>query len=145
MKKQKYDERQLMARGKAYQWGCMAFIITLGLWAVLRAVFGLDAEPFGEYLLLLSVPFAVVLIVCINEDAYDPINIKPGMILFSFMPFVALFLLIAKIRDKTPLLVGKCLTEDAGLLAIYLAWVVSSIAYWIKYAKDTKAEKEDWQ
>lgn len=143
MKQYNYDERQLLARGKAYGIGCMAFLSELAIWELLRGTLGVSAEPVGEFLLLLSIPFAVVLIVCILEDAYDPVDLKPGIALFTVMPIAALCMFVMKFTDGVPMMTDRCLTDDAGLCALYAAWVVVSVVYWIKYAKDTKAEKEN--
>ena len=143
MKNKKYDERQMLARGTAFRWGCLAFILVLIVWALLREFLGITAEPLGELLLLMSVPFAVVLIKCILEEAFDPIGRKPGMVLFVGMPILAVVAIILHVSRRTPLINGKCLTQAAGSLALYAAWIVISIVYWIKYAKDTKEEKEN--
>ena len=145
MKNKQFDERQLLARGKAYKWAVLAFIIELAVWCILQEVAGFSAAPLGELLMLLMPPFVTFMTISIFEDAYDPMNSKPGMIIFSFMLIVSVIMFWMKIREHAVLIEGKRITEDGGLVVLYAGWVISGIVYWIKYIIDTKKEKRDWE
>lgn len=140
--KQNYDERQLYARGKAFKWALDTMLISLIIWEVLCELNVCSAEPLGELLILMSPTFIVFMVICIVNDAYDPINSRPGMIVFTMMPLAALGMLIVYIKDAGALIEGGHITESGGVMAIYISWVIISAVYWTCYAKETKAEKE---
>lgn len=117
-------------------------LISLIIWEVLCELNVCSAEPLGELLILLSPAFIVFMVICIVKDAYDPINSRPGMIVFTMMPLAALGMLIVYIEDAEALIEGSHITEFGGVMAIYISWVIISAVYWICYAKETKAEKE---
>ena len=145
MKNKQFDERQLLARGKAYQWATLTFIFELAIWCILQEAAGFSAAPIGEFLMLLMPPFVVFMIVCIKEDAFDPINSKAGMVLFSIWAIISIAMFIMKFNEKVPLIEGKRITEDGGIIIMYAGWIISGIVYWIKYFVDTKKEKRDWE
>ncbi len=138
MKKQNLDERQLYARGIAYKYTTLAFVFELFAWALLREFEILDAEPMGELLVLISLPFIVMMTVCIVKDAYDPIDSRPGLILFGVMPIAALAMFVVKIKERAVLIRGKCITADGGLVFLYITWLVISAIYCIKYVKERR-------
>lgn len=135
MKKQNYDERQLLARSKAFEYGFAAYLFESVIWCVLCELLKIDAEPLGELCLLLTPPFVVFAIVCIVRDAYDPISTRPGMIVFALMPLAALLTILRYLRDEEVLLDGRCLTAAGGLVFLEAGWLVLAVVYWICYAR----------
>ena len=140
MKKQDYDERQLYVRGIAYKFTTLIFTLELYAWAVLRELGILDAEPMGEFLILIAPPFTILMAVCILKDAYDPINGRPGLILFSIMPISGLAMLFVKAKEHAVLVRGNCITADGGIVLIYIVWLAVSAIYWAKYIKERRQE-----
>ena len=136
--KQNYDERQLRARGTAYQFATLAFILELFLWCFLRELAIVDAAPLAELLILLTPPFVVMLSVCIVKDAYDPIGSRPGLILFGLMPLTAILMFLVKINEHVVLMDGNRITEDCGIIFLYAAWIIVAAVYWIKLASDRR-------
>lgn len=57
MRNKQFDERQLLARGKAYQWATLTFIFELAIWCILQEAAGFSAAPIGEFLMLLMPPW----------------------------------------------------------------------------------------
>lgn len=141
--KNNYDERQLYARGKAFKWALFTMLISLILWEVLCELRVCSADPLAELLILMSPAFIVHMILCIVNDAYDPINSRPGMIGFTMMPLASVGMLIAYIKDSEILIEGSRITEAGGVMAIYTSWVIVSVIYWTHFMKEKRAEKED--
>ena len=143
MKKNKYngyDERQQLARGKAFQYACITFLIEIVIMEFLREFELLDCDPFGELLIFIALPMLVLFAVTISKDAYDPMNSRPGVILFALMPLCGILMLIDDIRDHTVLIDGAYLTEEFGMLILYSMWIVASAIYWMYYLRERRAE-----
>ncbi len=140
MKKQSYDERQLYSRGVAYKYTTLAFALEISVWAFLREFGILDAEPIGELLVLIVLPFIVLMTICIVNDAYNPINARPGLIVFGIMPFSAMAMFYVKWKEHAVLMNGRCITADGGLVLLDASWLVISAVYWIKYMKERRQE-----
>ena len=143
MKKQRnqYDERQLAARGVAFRWTTVTFFAELVIWEFLCSLEVIDAEPLAELCLLITPPFIVGMILLILSDAYDPIDNRPGVIIFALMPLTGIIMILDKIRDGDILFLDRCILDDGGILAIYVGWIVCAAVYWISYARERNAEK----
>jgi len=137
----KFDERQLQARSTAFKWMSFTFIIELTVWCFLKDLLLVTAEPMGELMILLFAPFLVFGIICVVKDAYDPIGGRPGMVVFTIFPLTGMiFIALKLLKQRTPLIIGRCITADGGLIFFYSAWIIIAAVYWIKYVKDTKEE-----
>ena len=143
MKKSKYDgydERQQLARGKAYQYACVTFVLEVLIWGLLREFEVFDADPFCEMLVFIALPLLVLFSVTIAKDAYDPMNSRPGVLLFSLMPLVGILMVIDDLRDHVVLVDGSYLTEDFGMVVLYSVWIIASAIYWTYYLRERRAE-----
>lgn len=135
-----FDERQIASRGIAFKYGFFSFIPVIILFAFIKDTFGISCDCVGEAFLLISIPYAITMSIFIVKDAYDPINSKPGVIIFSIMAICAVIFISMNIHDKAPLIDNRIITREGGLTAFYISWVVIAIIYWIKNIKDRKEE-----
>lgn len=91
----KYDERQMLARGKGFKYG----FFTLMLYDFIYGVLDIAIEkPFVDSLVAMTIgvvlSIAVYVVYCIWKDAYISLNENPGRVLFSFaMIAIANFLI----------------------------------------------------
>lgn len=138
---QNYDERQLAARGKAFKWGLCTMLISLIVWEVLCEFELCGAQPLGELLILMCPAFIVITVICIVNDAYDPINSRPGMIMFTMMPLASVGMISVYIKESDKLIENGLITGTGGIFILYISWLIVSAVYWICYVKERKAEK----
>lgn len=118
-------------------------LISLIVWEVLCEFELCGAQPLGELLILMCPAFIVIMVICIVNDAYDPINSRPGMIMFTMMPLASVGMISVYIKESDKLIENGLITGTAGIFILYISWLIVSAVYWICYVKERKAEKND--
>ena len=147
-----YDERQLFERNNAFKFGFIVVIGMLLIGQILNWIFG---EGLGNTLSFwvsfwcgatFWVSISTVIIFMILKDAYDGINSRPGMIIFSMWGIAAFLLGIANAMVfliKKPTF--QALLEDGitfSNIVMYACWLSMCGVYWIKYLVDKKKNRE---
>ena len=145
--KAQFDERQLLARNKAFKY---SFIITLIFAAVymFTNVFELNWAPaYIQFGLLIVIGMTVFAVVCIFKDAYVAINYKKNIYTYivSVIALSAIHLYVygRSIASGKPNLFtsGTC-SEDSIYLFSGLMFISIGISLIIKKAIDKKGEAE---
>jgi len=81
----KYDERQRLSRGKAFEtafWVLIAYLCCNGIFNLLTGIEWADMLTSSFVGVLIAI--TIFAIECINNDAYFPINRKPGFYIILF-------------------------------------------------------------
>lgn len=140
-KNNQYDERQLYIRGKAFQYAWTAFIIEIVVLKLLQSFEMLSVEPLGEMCILISIPALILMPMLIFKDASDPINGRPGCISFTLLSVSGICMIISKILEGAVFFSEKHITDEGGMLILYLTIFVITILYWAALITERKKEK----
>lgn len=105
----KYDERQLLARSRAYQAGFFTFMICIGLDAFMK-IFDVSIfeDPMGEFTALFAA-LIVFAVTAIRHDAFLGLNRKwkSQVILYTIITLLQLFNTVTAFRDGELIRDGK--------------------------------------
>ena len=87
-----FDERQELARGKAFQYGFFSLLITSYVYAISDMILGRWCDVPAGITLCLAVSLCVFAITCILKDAYLSLREKPRtvMTMFALMSLINL-------------------------------------------------------
>ena len=141
----KYDERQTLARGKAYKTGFWTFVGYLLLNGLLNAADIIWADTSTAAFLGLFLGIAVYAIVCILNDAYLPLKEKPGFYfaIFGLVIVVNLAVTILNFSDGTEFITDKMLNYhslNAGIVIMFIAVIITLAVRQIIAKKDADEE-----
>lgn len=131
-----YDEKQIIDRGKAFQYGFIAAMLTTcGVYFYTDALeFKMDS--YAAFLIRLWIPITITFIALIVKDAYDGVNSTPGRIVFTIFGMAGLFLVgvsfMRIVSGKEAFLDSGTLTEVAGIIFSGICMIIVSIIYWVK-------------
>lgn len=142
MNNQEFDERQMYIRGLAYEHTCFAFVLEIIAISVLKEFSVICFAPLAELYVLLCLPFFVLGAECIIKGAYDPINSRPGMMVFTLMPITSVLTILNQIKSKLSFMENGVITEDGGIRCIYITWLVLTVVYWVNIAIERKNERK---
>ena len=142
--KKEYDERQQMARGKAYKaafWFLAAYVFAD---ALITESFGPWAEDFVDAIIGLLAAITVFVVICIRQDAYFPLNAKYSYYLKLFTFILVLNLLVAALNlfvgDK-PIENGMLNYHAVNLLLVLMYAVV--IPFMVAQHRKESAEEDE--
>ena len=79
-----FDERQELARGKAYQYGFFTLMICVFFYGLTDMLWGRWCETLVSCALCVCVAVTVFAITCIRKDAYLSLKEKPGTVMTMF-------------------------------------------------------------
>ena len=133
--KNKYDERQLKERGRAFKAGFVAYVICT-LCAMFLDVYEVIAniEQAYIYLMVLLVPLLVFVLVCIWRDAYFQMGENKKRF-FIFGVLALILNVVAFIQNKNNISLIAC----AFLIITFLNIIAKII---VEHIKEKKAEEE---
>lgn len=131
----RYDERQIMGRGKAYRAG---FVVSLGsnlLYAVVNHLYSLPGDAYLWQIGCMELSVLAFVLTAIHYDAYLSLTEKPEKLLLSGS-LLALSCGLSGIIN---------LNHTAGILSLTVAgmWVIVLAAYGIHIAADRKAQDDE--
>lgn len=142
-----YDEKQLIDRGKAFQTGFLAAILTICALYFITDAIGFKMSSYAAFLISLWIPLMTVFIALIIEDAYDGVNSAPGRVVLTLLGMAGLFLVGASalqiVFGKETLLDNGVLTDSAGRIFSGICMMVICIIYWIKQYLNSKEFEEE--
>ena len=134
----KYDERQQLIRGNAYKasfWVLTAYLLLNGL---LQVATGIEwADLMTSSFIGVCIAITVFVVLCIRNDAYFPVNVRPKFYVVLFLVFagvdLALGLFNLSVSDSPLLTDGKLnyhimsFVVAAMFLAVLAAILVRSV------------------
>jgi len=79
-----FDERQELARGKAYQYGFMTLMACVVLYGAADSICGKFCDTLTGCTICIGIAMVVFASICIWKDAYMSLREKPGTIMIVF-------------------------------------------------------------
>ncbi len=79
-----FDERQELARGKAFQYGFFTLLISTYAYGTSDVVFGRWCDALAGVTICLAVSLCVFAVTCILKDAYLSLREKPRVVMTMF-------------------------------------------------------------
>jgi len=79
-----FDERQELARGKAFQYGFFTLLISTYVYGTSDVVFGHWCDALAGVTICLAVSLCVFAVTCILKDAYLSLREKPRVVMTMF-------------------------------------------------------------
>lgn len=142
---QNYDEKQLADRGKAFQYGFIAAILTI--MAVYFMIDIIQISSTFALLICMWVPLSVCTIALILKDAYDGVHSAVGQKISFIFGVAGLFFLIATIvriiTGEESVVCNGVVTDSIGHLFVGICLLVICIVYWVKQYQNRKKYWDD--
>ena len=141
-----YDERQILARGKAYRYGFVAAVLTFVLIYLVQDAGGITLDGSTVLKTGIMLPLTVCMLLMILWDAYDYVDSTYGRTGLSFLGVAGLFLI--GYCGYEVLFAGQSfywdgtVTEHAGNLLMGCCMVFIGVVYWIKQIFDKQKTEE---
>ncbi len=79
-----FDERQELARGKAFQYGFFTLLISTYVYGTSDVVFGRWCDALAGVTICLAISLCVFAVTCILKDAYLSLREKPRVVMTMF-------------------------------------------------------------
>ena len=142
----RYDERQILARGKAYGYGFITAILTFVLIYVIQDAAGIGLDSVTVLDAGIWLPLTVCMLTMILKDAYDYVGSTYGRTALSLYGIAGVFLLGYSLYEV--FFVGQSfywdgmVTAQAGHLLMGCCMVFIGVVYWIKQFLNKKEEEE---
>ena len=143
--KKEYDERQQLARGKAYRAGFWSLVGYMFVNAVITDARGPWADSIITAMTGVLFATTVFVVICIRQDAYFPLNAKYGyyLKLFTFILFVNVLVSVMNILTGQKLIENGVVTYHAlnlMLVVMYMAVIPVMVS---RHRKERGAEDEE--
>lgn len=142
-----YDEKQILDRGKSFQYGFIAAMLTICAVYFIISVIGIKMSSYTTFLITFWIPMTITFIALIMKDAYEGVNSASGRVVLTILGIAGLFLVgmsaMQIISGKKVLLDSGVLTDSAGEIFSGLCMIIVSIIYWVKQyliSKEFKSE-----
>ena len=136
MRRTCFDEKQLVDRGKAFQFGFITAILTLCVVYLATDALGVVLSPYTTFLICLWIPLGECMIALILKDAYDGVNGRPGRTVMAVFVAVGLLLLVLTAAHlaggQESLLEGGVVTDAAGHLLVGACMTAVGVVYWVR-------------
>ena len=128
VKKDAYDERQLLARGVAYKFAFYTLLDGMVVIALMEEIAGIRLfMSMAGVWVMICISIAVFATICILKDAYMSLyeNVKGVVIMFSAIGILNIAIGIGNIVDGVPLIENgvlstRCANLIVGLLFVYI-------------------------
>lgn len=137
-----YDERQLLARGKAYKYGYFSLLLCTMLIAIsdIKMLFSVSGFFIG-----ICISIFIFAIVCIKEDAYMSLteNAKGINLMFALIALINLASSVPALSDKKLLLDHGVLSVRCMNLTCAILFTLILVVFNAKLIYDKKQEKDD--
>ncbi len=145
--KQKFDERQMLARARAGNMGFFILLITLSASCSLRLLLGREwASPEAELSVLIAPAFGAYVARCIYTGAYFQLREDGRWFKWLCAGWVALGAVAAwRTISRGSLIEGGMLTSDCSTPLLALIYLAALVAMALKRVKDRREEKREKQ
>ncbi len=145
-KQDQYDERQLLARGKAYKAGFFILIIYVTIAGILGDLCGIRLLlSFGG--IWIGVCFAIFCFaaICIWEDAYMSLqeNVKGINMMFLLVGLLNLVTGVITIRDKIPFVENGRISYHYTNLIVAILFLALTLLFNLKLLYDKRQEENE--
>ncbi len=137
-----YDERQKLERGKAFQWGFFACILTDAALCLLT-IYGVEFAAYTLFIFAIWPPAAVCITQMILRDAYEGIQASGGKVAMTVSLLCGLLLVIRTFTGGKELITGGVLANGAAILCTGLCLTLIGVVYWWKQLWDWLHQKEE--
>lgn len=149
-RKDSYDERQLLARGKAYKAAFFTLLFYIMAVALLDNIFGISIfMSFCGLWIGIALSVMVFVVICILKDAYMSLyeNVRGIIIVFSIVGILNIAVGILMILEKHPLLENGTISVEwtnlvVGILFFVILIVFCGKVLYNKKQLDEEAEDE---
>lgn len=139
-----FDERQELARGKAFQYGFFTLIIAVYAYGISDMMFGRWCDVLTGVTICLTVGLCVFAITCILKDAYLSLREKPRTVMTMFVLISAVNLGFGGMYAVSgDLLENGVLTFRAVNPILGLATLVILIVYIVNHLLRSREEEAE--
>lgn len=148
-KKDSYDERQLLARGKAYKYAFYTLVIYMAVVSLISEFYGVTLfMSFCGIWIGVCLSVAVFAVICILKDAYMTLyeNAKGVIMLFSMIALMNIGVAVRIICEGRPMLVDGRFSVDCVNLVVGIMFCVILAVFCGKVVynrKSLEAEEEE--
>ena len=136
MSKKKYDEKQIIEKGKSFQCAFISAIVINVIIYILGEFIDVKFSNDALCLINIGVPIAVYMMSMILKNAYDGISNAGESLSISALGGFCVALLILYLPDvlsgKKSLLDKSIITESTGALLISILMLITVVTYWTK-------------
>ncbi|MCD7917865.1 MAG: hypothetical protein LUF84_05350 [Clostridiales bacterium] len=139
---EQFDERQRLERGRAFQWGFFACILTDGALCLLTT-YGVAFAPYTLFTFAIWPPATVCITQMILRDAYERVQASGGKIGMTVSLLCGLLLVMSVLVWDEALMTGGVLVNGAAFLCTGLCFVLIGVVYWCKQLWDWLRQKEE--
>lgn len=137
-----YDERQLLARHKAYQIGYFTLMLLLVANAA-ASLFGVEwAEGPVDYLMCTLLSIGVFVTIVILKDAFAALNENQSKQVFAYIVLGLVNIYNVRVNEMALVENGKLTSDALGLAACLLFFWVAALTF-IQKLRNNKAMQED--
>ncbi len=143
----KFDERQQWLHGRAYRsafWVLVAYLCANGFSNLVSEAVWADA--FTTSLIGICLAITVFIVICINRDAYFPVNQQPKfyLVLLSILMLIQLALgIIRLLRDSNSFFTGGVLNYNIINFVVFAMFAVMIAALLIQRQKSKSVKETD--
>ena len=140
-----YDERQQLARGKAYAAGYTTASLYLCAYGILDGLGIVWCEPLVGCIIGVMLSATVVSLSAIKNDAFLTLteNIRSHRLVNGALTLAMVLLFVTELLEGKKLIADGKLTECASSLLIAIFWSVILVAEFVHSRKAKKLESEE--
>ena len=147
MSKKQYDEKQIIERGKSFQYAFTCAIVVNIIIYLLSDFIGIGFANGAICLINIGLPIAIYMLSMIIKNGYDGVSNAGEKLNISALGGGGVALLIVYLPDiisgKKLLIDNAMITESAGALLISILTLVVVLVYWIKKHIEKKSENDE--
>lgn len=147
MSKKQYDEKQIIERGKSFQYAFTCAIVVNIIIYLLSDFIGIGFANGAIFLINIGLPIATYMLSMIIKNGYDGVSNDGEKLNISALGGSGVGLLIVYLPDiisgKKPLIDNAKVTESAGALLISILTLVVVVVYWLKKDIEKKSENDE--
>lgn len=142
-----FDEKQIFDRGRAFQAGFLAAIITTCATYFLTDVCGVSITSFSLFLISLWIPITVCFILLITKDAYEDVNSSIGKTILSIYGVAGLFILGSTLFSifigKEYFLKNGTFSDSLGHIVTAICMIITCVIYWVKRCINARKYRDE--
>lgn len=142
-----YDEKQHIDRGKSFQYGFFAAVISILIMYFCTSELKMKIDPFAEFLILIFIPITVCFFSLITKNAYEGVNSRTGRIVCCINGCIGLYLIIStvvKVIARVEFFVTNgVISAPVGHLFSGMCLVLICITYFIQQYRNKKDLAEE--
>ncbi|MCD8341295.1 MAG: hypothetical protein LUC87_03955 [Clostridiales bacterium] len=138
---EQFDERQKLERGKAFQWGFFACILTDAALCLLTT-YGVAFTPYTLFVFAIWPPAAICITQMILRDAFEKVQSSGGKIAVTVALLYGLLLVMRILIPGEALMTGGVLANEAAILCTGLCLTLIGVVYWCKQLRSWLGQQE---